>query len=355
MAGAEKVGEQKTSGLEDFEVKRLQSSKRARVGAVVELSGSVEILLCKTGERCIVAGSCWPSAAPRFRPPRSSRPAGKPRPFFRSLKNNTVRGLTRGLRGIYSSLVHLPDQLEPALPVALKSDFETIRRDKVYEGVAKQIERLILKKLQPGDKLPSERELAETLGVSRSSIRDAIRSLELMGMVEPRQGAGTIVREISSESLVNPLANAIKRKEDLIGELLDFRKMLEPQLAARAAARISPDEIGDITEILDRQEKKLRAGESTIAEDSEFHYAIALASGNSVVLKVLDTLMDLLRDSRERSLQVEGRPQKSLAGHRRILAALKRRDGDAAKIAMRRHIENVEKIVLRITHHLERG
>jgi len=239
------------------------------------------------------------------------------------------------------------------LPLALKSDFETIRRDKVYEGVAKQIERLILKKLQPGDKLPSERELAETLGVSRSSIRDAIRSLELIGMVEPRQGAGTIVRELSSQSLVNPLANAIKRKEELIGELLDCRKMLEPQLAARAATRASPDELGEMEEILARQERKLRAGESTIAEDSEFHYAIALASGNSVVLKVLDTLMDLLRDSRERSLQQEGRPQKSLAGHRRILAAIKRRDSDAAKAAMRRHIENVEKIVLSITHHTE--
>ena len=240
------------------------------------------------------------------------------------------------------------------MPVTLKTDFETVRRDKVYEGVAKQIERLILKKLQPGDKLPSERELAETLGVSRSSIRDAIRSLELMGMVEPRQGAGTIVREISSESLVNPLANAIKRKEDLIGELLDFRKMLEPQLAARAATRASPDEIAEMEDILDRQDRKLRAGESAIAEDSEFHYAIALASGNSIVLKVLDTLMDLLRDSRERSLQEEGRPQKSLAGHRRILTAIKRRDIDGAKAAMRRHIENVEQIVLRITHHMER-
>jgi GntR family transcriptional repressor for pyruvate dehydrogenase complex len=244
--------------------------------------------------------------------------------------------------------------LEPTLSLTLKSTFETVRRDKVYEGVAKQIERLILKRLQPGDKLPSERELAETLRVSRSSIRDAIRSLELMGMVEPRQGAGTIVREISSESLVNPLANAIKRKEELIGELLDFRKMLEPQLAARAATRVSPNQISEMEQILERQEQKLRDGESAIVEDSEFHYAIALASGNSVVLRVLDTLMDLLRDSRERSLQVEGRPQKSLAGHRRILAALKRHDGEAAKAAMRRHIENVEKIVLGITHHAER-
>ena len=244
-------------------------------------------------------------------------------------------------------LVHLPDHLEPCLSLNLKTDFEAVRRDKVYEGVAKQIERLILKKLQPGDKLPSERDLAESLGVSRSSIRDAIRSLELMGMVEPRQGAGTIVRQISSDSLVHPLANARKRKEELVGELLDFRKMLEPSLAARAATRASPEELAEMEDILKRQDEKLRNGESTIAEDTEFHYAIALASGNSVVRKVLDTLMDLLRDSRERSLQVDGRPQKSLAGHRKILAALNRHDADAAKLAMRHHIEDVEKMLLK--------
>ncbi len=244
-------------------------------------------------------------------------------------------------------LVHLPDHLELRLSLNLKTDFETVRRDKVYEGVARQIERLILKKLQPGDKLPSERDLAESLGVSRSSIRDAIRSLELMGMVEPRQGAGTIVLQISSDSLVNPLANARKRKEELVGELLDFRKMLEPSLASRAATRVSAEELAEMEDILKRQGEKLRNGESTIAEDTEFHYAIALASGNSVVRKVLDTLMDLLRDSRERSLQVDGRPQKSLAGHRKILAALNRHDADAAKLAMRHHIEDVEKMLLK--------
>ena len=228
----------------------------------------------------------------------------------------------------------------------LNSDFESVRRAKVYEEVARQIERLILKKLQPGDKLPSERELAETLGVSRSSIRDAIRSLELMGLVEPRQGAGTVVLELSTDSLVNPLANTLKRKEELIGELLDFRKMFEPSLAARAATHASDEEIAEMEEILERQERKLRQGESAIAEDSEFHYSIALASRNSVVFKVLDTLMDLLRDTRERSLQIEGRPQKSLAGHRRILMAIKRHDAEAAKAAMRRHIEDVQEIVL---------
>jgi GntR family transcriptional regulator, transcriptional repressor for pyruvate dehydrogenase complex len=231
-----------------------------------------------------------------------------------------------------------------ATPV--KPDFEVVRRNKVYEEVAKQIERLILTKLHPGDKLPSERELAEMLQVSRSSIRDAIRGLELMGLVEPRQGAGTIVRELSAETLVNPFATALKRRHELVSELLDFRKMLEPPLAARAATHASPEEISEMEEILQRQEAKLSDDETSIAEDAEFHYSVALASGNSVVLKVLDILMDLLRETRERSLQVKGRPEKSLAGHRRVLAAIKRHDAEAARDAMRRHIEDVEEIVL---------
>jgi GntR family transcriptional regulator, transcriptional repressor for pyruvate dehydrogenase complex len=233
------------------------------------------------------------------------------------------------------------------LPLTAKSDFEAIRRNKVYEEVARQIERLILKKLQPGDKLPSERELAEMLRVSRSSIRDAIRSLELIGMVEPRQGAGTVVREISASSVVTPLATALTHQRQSVSELLDFRKMLEPPLAARAATHATDEEIGEMEEILARQDAKLRDGQVAIEEDSEFHYSVAMASENTVVLKVLDVLMDLLRETRERSLQVEGRPQKSLAGHRRIFVAIKRRDAAAAEAAMRRHIQDVEEIVLK--------
>src|SRR5713101_3045073 len=125
----------------------------------------------------------------------------------------------------------------------VKSDFEVIRRNKVYEEVARQIERLILKKLRPGDKLPSERELAELLGVSRSSVRDAIRSLELVGLVEPRQGEGTVVRAVSAESLINPLTTMLVRKRELVGELVDVRRMIEPPLAARAATHASDEEI----------------------------------------------------------------------------------------------------------------
>jgi GntR family transcriptional repressor for pyruvate dehydrogenase complex len=267
-----------------------------------------------------------------------------------NLSRNTIK-ILKNIAGSLTTevycchrLVYLSDHLD--MPAPYKSDFEVIRRSKVYEDVAKQIERVILKKLKPGDKLPAERELAEMLQVSRSSVRDAIRGLELMGLVEPRQGAGTIVRGLSAESLLNPFANALKHRQELIGELLDFRKMLEPPLAARAATHASADEIAELEEILERQEDKLSRGELAIAEDAEFHYSVALASANSVVLKLLDMVMDLLRDTRERSLQLEGRPQKSLAGHRRILAAIKRHDAEAAKAGMRRHIEDIEEIVL---------
>jgi GntR family transcriptional repressor for pyruvate dehydrogenase complex len=231
------------------------------------------------------------------------------------------------------------------LQSAVKPEFEAIRKNRVHEEVAKQIERLIVQKLQPGDKLPGERELAEMLGVSRSSIRDAIRRLEIVGLVEPRQGAGTVVREISTATLVSPLANVIAHRRQLVGELLDFRRMLEPPLAARAATHASNGEIAGMDEILRRQDKKVRRGELAVEEDTEFHYRIALASGNSVVLKVMDVVMDLLRETRSRSLQTEGRPQKSLAGHKRILAAMKRRDAAAAETAMRVHIQDVEKMV----------
>ena len=232
------------------------------------------------------------------------------------------------------------------MQAAVKPEFEAIRRNKVHEEVAKQLEELIVKNLRPGDKIPPERELVERLGVSRSSVRDAIRKLELMGLVEPRQGTGTVVRDVS-EAVVNPLASVISGKRQLVSELLDFRKMVEPPLAARAAAHASAEQIAAMEEILRRHDEKVAGGHLAVKEDSEFHYSIATASGNTIVLKVLDIVMDMLRETRSRSLQTRGRPEKSLAGHRRIMNAIKRRDAAAAEQAMRQHIADIEYIVLK--------
>ncbi len=228
-----------------------------------------------------------------------------------------------------------------------RAEFEAVKKTKIYEKVAQQIQGLIRDGLlKPGDRLPPERELAETFQVSRSSLRDAIRVLEVMGLVAPRQGEGTVVKDLSAESLVQPLATILAHKRELVGELLDLRRILEPPLAARAAVHATEEDHEALEAILKRQKEKVERGMLAVEEDSEFHYAIARAAKNSVILKVLDVFMDLLRESRERSLQTEGRLQKSFAGHRRILNAIKRRDAHGAEIAMRRHIEEIEGIVL---------
>ena len=227
-------------------------------------------------------------------------------------------------------------------------EFQAVRTGRRYEQVAAQIQRLIATgALKPGDRLPNERELAAKFGVGRSSLRDAIRTLEVMGIVASRHGSGTVVRDLSTDALVVPLASVLAHKRELVAELLDVRRMIEPALAARAAANATEEELSRLEDIVRRQAEKVRRGEQSIEEDSEFHYAIALAARNSVVLKVLDVLMDLLRESRARSLQVKGRPERSCAGHRRILRAIKRRDGPAAEAAVRKHLKEIEEIVTR--------
>lgn len=227
-----------------------------------------------------------------------------------------------------------------------KSGFEAIHRNKVYQEVARQLERRITEDLKPGDLLPPERELVRTMGVSRDSVRNAIRTLELMGLLEPRQGIGTVVCSPRSEP-ANSLTAALLEKRKMVAELIDVRKMIEPAMAGRAAQHISRDAIADMENILVRQKVKVLQGGLGIEEDSEFHYAIALASDNSVILKVVDVLMDLLRETRASSLQVEGRQEKSLAGHHRILSALKLGDAAAAESAMRRHLQEIENVVLK--------
>jgi GntR family transcriptional repressor for pyruvate dehydrogenase complex len=185
------------------------------------------------------------------------------------------------------------------------------------------------------------------LGVGRSSIRDAVRTLEVMGILEPRQGHGTVVRDLDTDALVVPLASVLRHKRELVSELLDVRRMIEPGLAARAAKNATAEEIREMTAILARHEARLRRGQDTVDEDSEFHDAMARAARNSVALRVIDVLMDLLRESRSRSLQVPGRAQRSFDGHRRILRAIGKRDARAAEVAVRKHLQEIEEIVMR--------
>jgi GntR family transcriptional repressor for pyruvate dehydrogenase complex len=219
---------------------------------------------------------------------------------------------------------------------------EPIRRSRIYEHIVEQIQALIGEgKLRPGDQLPPERTLAETFKVSRTSVREALRALEMSGFIEGRQGGGTFVRVPSASDLVQPLASALLAGKRELVDVLEVREMIEPALARLAAERATAEHIAELEAVLERQAEKVRRGESYPEEDAAFHHLIAVAAGNPLVLRLLAVIMDLLHELRAGYLQGGGRPTRSLDGHRRILEAIKRRDGEAACQFTLEHISQV--------------
>ena len=219
---------------------------------------------------------------------------------------------------------------------------EPIKKTRIAEEVADRIRMLILDgTFPPGRPLPSERLLRERFAVSRGSIRDALRMLELIGLLETRHGQGTFPRELTVDRLVAPLASVMTYRHDLRDELLDVRRMFEPAVARAAAARASDEDFADLQRILDAQRRKLKTGGSTIVEDTAFHAALARSTRNRVIVSIMAILNDLLVESRALALKQKGRPERSIEGHEAVVAALRCRDAEAAARAMSRHIDQI--------------
>jgi GntR family transcriptional repressor for pyruvate dehydrogenase complex len=220
---------------------------------------------------------------------------------------------------------------------------QQVRRTRVYHEIVTQIRGLIAQgRIQPGDRLPPERELADLFKASRNSVRDALRVLEQMGLIESRHGDGNYVRTLSPEELTEPLASLLLQSREQMRELWEVRRVFEPQMAAYAAQRITDEELEELDTVLREQEAQIRKGETGLTQDTEFHYGIAEAVRNPVLLRAIDTIVDLLRASRERSLQQGDRPRRSLSGHRKILEALRLRNPAQAQAAMLEHLHDVE-------------
>ncbi len=223
---------------------------------------------------------------------------------------------------------------------------KAVKKKRVYEDIVQQIRNLIQKgKLKQGDQLPTERELVDTFKVSRASVREAIRYLESMKFVKSRQGDGTYVIASSEEALIQPLATALFLEKDSLMDIFTIRKFIEPQVAQLAAENATASEINELEEILEEQAKDLGNGLNLTKTDSEFHNLLTRTAKNRVLERLLFAILDLLAQTREKYLQVEGRAQKSLKGHQKILSAIKARNPVAARQAMRRHLEEIEHIL----------
>ncbi len=232
--------------------------------------------------------------------------------------------------------------MEPINVDEAKPAIEPIRRVKLYEEVAARIRDLIADgELRPGQTLPSERKLAEQFKVGRAVIREAIRQLEVSGLVESRHGGGNYVREVTVEHLVAPIASVLNGMSHLREELMDARLFFEPQIARAAAARATPEDLLLLEDVIRRQEERAASGRSGAEEDAEFHELLARATHNTVVERVMEVIDNLLEDSQARLFRSVQRSRISLEGNRRILEAVRNHDQEAAQGAMVEHLEDI--------------
>jgi len=222
-----------------------------------------------------------------------------------------------------------------------------IKKTRIHEEVVSQVHELIKEgRFKAGDQLPSERELAETFKVSRTSVREALRALETQGLVISKTGMGNFVADLPIESLVAPLARMLIEEKNALADVFELRKLIEPQIASLAAERATAQDVERMKLLLKKQREQVERGATGVDADTEFHFAIGRATQNHAIEKLVSGLLDVLSHSREESLQTSGRRQASIDSHLAIVAAIEKHNQAKAREAMRHHIEQVEQNVL---------
>jgi GntR family transcriptional regulator, transcriptional repressor for pyruvate dehydrogenase complex len=220
------------------------------------------------------------------------------------------------------------------------------KRSLIYETVLDHIKSELLKgNLQAGDRLPTVVEMAEKLRIAPSSVREAYRVLETLGVLSVTQGRGTFVSSTVSAS--NGLMSGLQFAEkQSMSHLLETRKLLEPAVAAMAAQRATPSEIEAIMTAVEEMEVLARDGKDFVEPDVRFHELIFMAAHNSVLAKIQLALSDVLLDSRRVTSRIPGATEKAVHYHKLIAMAIKERKPEAARILMYQHVEDVESSVL---------
>ncbi|HLI70396.1 MAG TPA: FadR/GntR family transcriptional regulator [Ktedonobacteraceae bacterium] len=226
-----------------------------------------------------------------------------------------------------------------------KQVYAPLQSFKVFERVAAQIEERILNgELHSGDRLPTERELAEQFRVSRTAVREALKILAQKGLVDMRPGRGTIVINSANEALRDSLGLVMKLQLGEVGgsqNLIEVREILEVEIAGLAAARATEKEIAALREAVQTMDKSLQDADAFIAADNRFHEALAQATQNALILILVNSIVNLLSEQRKQIFMTPGGPQRGQIHHKNILDSVIKHDPEAARANMRAHLRQV--------------
>jgi len=223
--------------------------------------------------------------------------------------------------------------------------FLTTENNKLTAQIVTQVRDAILTgKLQPGHRLPSEKDLLVQFGVSKHTLREALRALESMGFIEIRQGAGggAVICELDMDNTRDMIASFLYFKNVSVKNLCEVRKVFEPYLARLAAERLGTEDIEKLKSLNDAYRKSLKRKKPAINAEVSFHDLLAKASGNPVVVLILDFVNSLLTDIKQQMKPGLDFSEKVLAAHESVVAAIESRDGQAAAQYMFMHTVEVE-------------
>lgn len=228
-------------------------------------------------------------------------------------------------------------------PLAAKPLYRAVKTSRLFEQIVQQVEDSILQgQLKPGDQLPAERDLAQRFGVSRTAVREAVKTLREKGLVEAYSGRGTFVTNGTSQAMRQSLDLMIRiNPQEGSANLAELRLVLEPEIAGLAATRIEEQLLTTMREAVAVMSRNLHDPDAYVEADLDFHLALAEAAGNPLILSLLDSIVGLLRDQRSRIFNVDGGPERGQYHHKRILRAVEQGEPDLAREAMRAHLKQV--------------
>jgi GntR family transcriptional repressor for pyruvate dehydrogenase complex len=221
--------------------------------------------------------------------------------------------------------------------------FGTVTRDALPDRIATRLITLITdRQLKAGDRLPPERELAASMGVSRSSLREALRALSMLGVTQMRHGDGTYLTSLEPAALMRSVGLVLSLSDSGLEELFEARKLVEPGLAALAAARVDDATVAELHRCSEASAAAVDDAEAFMWADIELHALIARTADNAVLTRLLDSIAGMGLASRRRTGRLAGVRTQTTEDHRRIVEAIEARDPERASAAMLRHLENVE-------------
>ncbi len=230
---------------------------------------------------------------------------------------------------------------------------QPISRPKLSDLVSEAIVRLITDQaLKPGDKLPTEKELSQRLGIGKTSVREGIRNLEALGLLSSHQGDGVYLREVTLDSVFKidpkiPMASFLRLSKQEILDLVSTRFVIESEACRIAADRITGEEIKSLKVLYDGMAGSLDSPEKFISWDMQFHKQIMVASGNIILTRIFGLIEDLYSKQQSVVATLPGAMERALEFHESILSALAQKKAKRAVQVMRQHLENMREVLSR--------